>query len=63
MARYECPGCGYVYDETRGDAHEGFPSGTPWKSVPMDWSCPSCAVRDKPDFIQLIDTPDESATS
>jgi rubredoxin len=27
MMRYRCPGCGYTYDEARGDAHEGFPPG------------------------------------
>ncbi|MGN6576252.1 MAG: rubredoxin, partial [Nocardioides sp.] len=30
MARYVCPSCDYVYDETAGDEREGFPAGTPW---------------------------------
>lgn len=51
MARYRCPGCGYIYDEQRGDLHEGFPPGTPWAQVPDDWACADCAVRDKADFV------------
>ena len=51
--RHACPGCGYVYDEAKGDAHEGFPPGTPWSAVPDDWACPDCSVREKPDFKTL----------
>ncbi len=50
MAGYRCPGCGYVYDEVTGEPREGFPAGTPWQQVPDDWTCPDCAVREKPDF-------------
>ncbi len=50
MSRWICPSCGYVYDEARGDAHEGFPAGTSWEEVPDDWPCPDCGVRDKVDF-------------
>jgi alkane 1-monooxygenase len=46
-----CPGCGYVYDEARGDVREGFPPGTPWSAVPATWCCPDCGVRDKADFL------------
>lgn len=53
MARYQCPGCGYLYDESRGDEHEGFAPGTPWSQVPEDWACADCAVRDKADFVRL----------
>jgi rubredoxin len=55
LARYQCPGCGYVYDEAQGDEHEGFSPGTPWTRIPENWSCPDCSVRDKPDF-QRADT-------
>ena len=48
--RYRCPNCGYVYDESKGEPHEGFAAGTSWKQVPQDWDCPHCAVRQKPDF-------------
>ena len=54
MARYQCPGRDYVFDESIGDEHEGFGPGTKWESVPEDWACPICAVRDKPDF-ELIE--------
>ncbi|WP_370500394.1 rubredoxin [Mycolicibacterium sp. jd] len=50
MASYGCPGCGYVYDESKGCAREGFPVGTAWEKIPDDWTCPDCAVRDKVDF-------------
>ena len=53
MAKYQCPDCGYVYDEVAGDPHEGFPPGTTWKNIPEDWSCPDCAVRDRVDFVAL----------
>lgn len=53
MARYQCPDCSYVYDEEKGEAHEGFPPNTSWAQIPADWACPDCAVRDKPDFIPL----------
>ena len=46
-----CPGCGYAYDERRGDPREGFPAGTPFASIPDTWCCPDCGVRDKVDFV------------
>ena len=48
-----CPGCGYVYDEARGDPREGFPAGTPWADVPATWCCPDCGVREKVDFVLI----------
>lgn len=48
---WRCPGCDYRYDESRGAPHEGYPPGTVWASVPNDFFCPSCAVRDKQDFV------------
>lgn len=53
FAKYKCPGCGYTYDEEKGHPREGFPAGTTWESVPDDFSCPDCAVRDKVDFEKL----------
>jgi rubredoxin len=50
MSAWECPVCGYVYDESRGAPREGFPGGTAWSDVPDDWTCPDCSVREKPDF-------------
>ena len=51
MARYACPECGFVYDEAKGMAREGFAPGTKWSEVPDSWACPDCAVRDKIDFV------------
>lgn len=53
MAKYQCPDCGYTYDEIQGHPHEGFPPGTPWSQVPEDFACPDCAVRDKEDFVLI----------
>lgn len=50
---YQCPGCSYVYRETDGDPSQGFEPGTTWARIPMTWSCPDCAVRDKVDFIPV----------
>nr|WP_234981595.1 rubredoxin [Fontimonas thermophila] len=50
---HQCPNCGYVYDPAVGCPREGYPPGTPWSSLPDDWSCPDCAVRDKIDFVTL----------
>ncbi|QQD17440.1 rubredoxin [Spongiibacter nanhainus] len=55
MAKYQCPGCEYTYDETKGNDFEGFPAGTKWQDIPEEWSCPDCSVRDKPDFIKIAD--------
>jgi rubredoxin len=53
MASYQCPVCEYVYDEAKGDARQGFPAGTPFGDIPDDWTCPDCAVREKPDFEKI----------
>jgi alkane 1-monooxygenase len=52
-ALHQCPNCSYVYDAAIGCPQEGYPPGTLWASLPDDWSCPHCAVRDKPDFIAI----------
>ncbi len=54
MSKYECPDCGYIYDEDKGEAHEGYPPGTKWSAIPEDFPCPACFVREKPDFL-LVD--------
>ncbi len=51
MARFRCPGCGYVYDEARGDPHEGYAAGRAFAALPATFTCPDCAVRDKADFV------------
>jgi rubredoxin len=56
MSAYECPGCGYTYDENSGAPREGFPAGTGWDAIPEDWACPDCAVIEKHDFQQMGST-------
>ncbi|MDR3418457.1 MAG: rubredoxin [Nevskia sp.] len=56
MARYRCPCCGHIYDEAKGEPHEGYPPGTRWESLPDDWQCPDCSVREKADFEAVKET-------
>lgn len=51
LHQFQCPNCGYIYDERQGEEREGFAPGTHWIEVPDTWSCPDCAVRDKVDFV------------
>jgi len=44
LARYECPACGYIYDEEK--------EGTRFEDLPDDWICPLCG-SEKSDFILL----------
>ena len=46
---WECQVCGWIYDEEKGDADEGFAPGTKWEDIPDDWLCPECGVG-KEDF-------------
>ena len=50
---YQCPDCGYQYDEEVGDDHEGYPPGMPFNELPDDFVCPDCSVRYKEDFVLL----------
>jgi flavin reductase (DIM6/NTAB) family NADH-FMN oxidoreductase RutF/rubredoxin len=43
-AKYECPACGYIYDEEK--------EGVKFKDLPDDWECPVCGVE-KSEFIKL----------
>lgn len=52
-SRFQCLGCGHVYDESLGNPREGIAPGTRWAQVPADFRCPDCAVRDKPDFREI----------
>ena len=55
MSNYQCPGCGYVYQEAQGEPHEGFAPGTAFTTLPEDLSCPDCGVRDFADFERVVD--------
>ena len=61
MSRYRCPECAYLYDEARGDRHEGLKPGTPWSYLPEDFACPGCAVRTRDDFVRLEAEPNSRA--
>lgn len=52
MMVWQCPGCGYVYDEALGDPDGGIKPGTRWDDIPDDWVCPECAMT-KADFEQV----------
>jgi len=51
MAKYECPDCGYIYDESVGAEHEGYPAGVKWSEISDDFPCPDCFVTEKSDFV------------
>lgn len=53
MAKYQCPDCGYIYDEAVGCEREGYVAGTSWEVIPEDFPCPDCFVREKPDFVPV----------
>jgi rubredoxin len=53
MARFRCPSCDYVYDESTGAPREGWAPGTPFAEIDEDWPCPDCGVREQQDFEPL----------
>jgi len=57
MSKYRCPECGYIFDENKGDEHEGYPPGTVFAGLPQDFTCPDCAVRYRDDFEKLQNKP------
>ena len=44
FAKYECPACGYIYDEEK--------DGVKFDDLPDDWECPVCG-EEKSEFIKL----------
>jgi len=44
FAKYECPACGYIYDEEK--------EGVKFDDLPDDWECPVCG-EEKSEFIKL----------
>ena len=51
--KFECPVCGYIYDEEQGDEEEGLMPGTLFTDLPADWICPVCGTE-KDEFSELI---------
>lgn len=39
---YECPNCGYVYEQGKGEFLSGIKSGTAFEDLPANFTCPSC---------------------
>ncbi|MGP1665168.1 MAG: rubredoxin [Rhodanobacter sp.] len=52
MAQWMCGPCGFIYDEAKGLPEDGIAPGTPFDSIPADWSCPDCGVS-KDDFFLI----------
>ncbi|MFZ7120168.1 MAG: rubredoxin [Eubacteriaceae bacterium] len=44
MQKYICNICGFIYDESTGNAETGISSGTKWEDMPKDWICPLCSA-------------------
>jgi rubredoxin len=44
MDKYECTMCEYTYDPAQGDPKRGIPPGTPFDSLPDNWTCPKCGA-------------------
>ena len=47
---YVCNGCGYEYDPGVGDPEGDIASGTLFKDIPKEWTCPVCG-QEKDGFI------------
>lgn len=52
LPKFQCNICGYVYDPAVGDSTQSIEPGTPFESLPDDWTCPECGAG-KDEFTQL----------
>jgi rubredoxin len=51
---YLCVICGFIYDEAKGLPEEGFPPGTLWDDIPLNWVCPDCgAAKDDFEMVEI----------
>ena len=46
---FECTTCGYLYDESVGDAEGDIDAGTEFEDLGVSWVCPICSAP-KSDF-------------
>ena len=44
MKKYICNVCGWIYEESPGDADHGIAPGTKFEDLPDDFVCPLCGV-------------------
>ena len=40
--KFECQGCGYVYEPDKGDRFAGIAPGTQFSELPETFNCPAC---------------------
>ena len=45
--KWKGPGCGYIYDESKGDPSRGIRPGTKFMDLPESWICPMCKAPRK----------------
>ena len=51
---YMCVICGFIYDGAKGLPEEGFPPGTRWEDIPLNWVCPDCgASKDEFEMVEV----------
>jgi|GEM_PF-522946 len=50
--KYSCSGCGYIYNEFKGDDENDIAPQTPFEILPSDFFCPHCDTH-KDDFLVL----------
>jgi flavin reductase (DIM6/NTAB) family NADH-FMN oxidoreductase RutF/rubredoxin len=51
--KFQCPVCGYIYDESEGDPEGGIEPGTRFDDVPDDWICPICSAEKEVFFEEI----------
>jgi rubredoxin len=44
LEKWICKICLYIYDPAVGDPGADIPPGTPFESIPLDYSCPVCSA-------------------
>lgn len=44
-SRFECLGCGYVYEPEKGDSTHEIAPHTEFADLPTSWRCPVCGAR------------------
>jgi rubredoxin len=40
LDRYECGGCGYIYEPAKGDNTSNTPAGVAFEALDESWRCP-----------------------